>query len=99
MNDILMTLGGGGGWRNETGGGNVIRHWLAPADQRASVRHLTLRVVAPYVAEMLQLKLLTINIVTDVAGFLTVSSLHTSNFGTVPPLVAPKRSDGGPKSE
>ena len=34
-----------------------------------------LQVVAPYVAEMLHLKLLTINVVTGVAGFLSISHL------------------------
>jgi hypothetical protein len=34
-----------------------------------------LRVVAPYVAEMLQLKLLTFNVVAGVAGFLSISHL------------------------
>jgi hypothetical protein len=33
-----------------------------------------LQVVAPYVAEMLHLKLLTINVVADVAGFQTMST-------------------------
>jgi len=46
-----------------------------------------LQVVAPYVAEMLHLKLLTINNVADVAGFQTIStckdSLKTLNINMV----------------
>jgi hypothetical protein len=38
-------------------------------------RTAMLQVVAPYVAEMLHLKLLTINVVTGVAGFLSISHL------------------------
>jgi hypothetical protein len=38
-----------------------------------------LRVVAPYVAEMLHLKWLTINVVAGVAGFQTISTCKTHN--------------------
>jgi hypothetical protein len=76
MNDNLITVGGGGWCQPDPGGGNEIPHWPTPADQGASVRHLMLRVVAPLLLKMLHLKLLAINIVADVAGFLTISFLY-----------------------